>query len=765
MKSGNILDQANKLIFVKDYENGDKLIQQVLQSPEFRDQYLVHLRRIELAEKLGKLDELQETYRSFLKSNPDTILYRVLSIWVEQFKNPGDSSRIVEQLQELLKQYGPHPATFYGIAMCMEVLENWDRALFNYEQCINLDPQWYPGYFGLSQIHYHKNDEEKGDYYFHLYEESAPYNVYGNFETHRKLANEFLESEQFSYARTAIITLSEWWIENKGSCPPEIQVYEYLMLSKISDAQGSLDEAMHFRNQAMVIANRVLSEVHVMEGVLYFIAKAFEEFSEFKQAFLFYKKILSQEIQSPDMVQKIGGQFLSLGEYKLAQDLFLEAYKHHPDNAEIRFCLLVANLKHAGVHVEEYLIGKERMKQLVESPGDKVEMLSLLHSLLAKYKDDPDVHFQMGEIYLNLGNVERASRHFRRMYELDQLSRISALKYASFEMQYGDANHAMNILGHLSKNQFLTRNELTEINWLKSTFYFRTRDFEKAYLHLEKVKAFEPWNVSYLIHEILVLTGMHLKDDVLSSEDSVMKKLARNDEENLDWQEFDHRTSQIEALHFYELVYAREKLHFLYGVGQEVRLEKLVSVASQYNPSRGTHDFLRLLNTNFDSPRIYWALGMLFKETWQLETACMWFEQILLFPGSERSDLGKAYLEIADCFAWRNLQLPKALEYVKLAMELGERGDGRVLTIMAHVLLKMGQVRQAQVYLEDNKLKADPEATYLAGLVQYRNGAHQKANQLWKPLLTHRSESLRFHHIKQEILKYYFEKSPYQGAN
>jgi len=105
------------------------------------------------------------------------------------------------------------------------------------------------------------------------------------------------------------------------------------------------------------------------------------------------------------------------------------------------------------------------------------------------------------------------------------------------------------------------------------------------------------------------------------------------------------------------------------------------------------------------------------------------------------------------------------LEYVKLAMEMGERGDGRALTIMAHILLKTGQVRQAQVYLDDQNLKADAEATYLTGLVHYRNGAHQKANQVWKPLLTQRSDNVRFHHIKQEVLKYYFEKAPYLGVN
>ena len=82
-----------------------------------------------------------------------------------------------------------------------------------------------------------------------------------------------------------------------------------------------------------------------------------------------------------------------------------------------------------------------------------------------------------------------------------------------------------------------------------------------------------------------------------------------------------------------------------------------------------------------------------------------------------------------------------------------------------HSFLKQGQVRQAEVYLEDSKDSKDIEANYLRGLVSYRNGAHRKANMIWKPLLTVRTESLRFHHIKQEIMKYYFERTPYLEAN
>ena len=57
--------------------------------------------------------------------------------------------------QFLLKNIGPHPAIYYGIGFSMELEGNFERALYNYQQCISVDHEWYPGYFGLSQIYYH----------------------------------------------------------------------------------------------------------------------------------------------------------------------------------------------------------------------------------------------------------------------------------------------------------------------------------------------------------------------------------------------------------------------------------------------------------------------------------------------------------------------------------------------------------------------------------------------------------------------------------
>ena len=58
-----------------------------------------------------------------------------------------------------------------------------------------------------------------------------------------------------------------------------------------------------------------LSDEDEPEGVLYFIAKTLEEFSQSERPLSVYKRILSMETSNPELVQKIGSQFLSMGEY------------------------------------------------------------------------------------------------------------------------------------------------------------------------------------------------------------------------------------------------------------------------------------------------------------------------------------------------------------------------------------------------------------------------------------------------------------------
>lgn len=758
------LEQANKLIFVRRYEEAERVLTESLLIPDCANEPLVHLRRIELMSLLGRLPELRDEYLNENRNNQSSFSRLYLAL-VQLFLAPGDLS-VAAELQSIMQEHGASAVLFFALGYASEQIGNMERARTFYDQSIAIEPDWYPSLFGLSQVFYTLGDERKGDQYFHQFELMAPFNVYGNFETHRKLSQEFFKAGRFDDAERAIQMLTNWWVDNKGYAPGEIQVYDNLATANLSAARGLIEEAEERRERARVMSREMIANVATDENVLYFLARVLEEFGEQELAFQAYKQVLNIAGGNAAVVQKVGSHFLGTGAFGAAEELFGHAYRQHPDNAEIRFCLLVARLKNAGVGVEEYLIARERLRYLVDQ-GDRVELLGLLNVLMQKFPDDWDVHFHLADLFARMGHAQKAGQHYARMYELDPLGQSSRLRYANFLMQQGQPDKAMAILELITIHGGQLTESEAEVQWLKSSYYDQKQNWEKSMEMLTPLLDRDPWNISYLIQEIANLTGLKYGNDVVESGAAQwMNRLSNGDEGKVNWQEFAAETRRISDDHAYALAYARRKLQFLYMRGNESALRGVVSSACTYDAAKGARDLMRLLNTNFDNPAVYWGLGLLYKELWQLEVASMWFEHTLQMPGLDNRVRSMVYVDLADSYTWRNANLPKAVEYCRLALDLGERGSGpeeqKIMLVMAHALLRQGQPRQASAFIEQLQMHSDEyELSYLAGLVQYRNGHPRQANEIWKPLLKFRTEHMRDYKIKQEILRYYFEGTPY----
>lgn len=760
------LEDINKYIFVKKYQKSAKLLDELIASQAENLSLLVYLRRIELASKLDEIEALKEQYSLKIKKGglAEDIGALCLALLDQQGElvSPTES---IQRFSDLMEKYGESAAAYYGLGYAFDTLDNYERAIYSYKQSLKLDPDWYPSYFGLSQVSYRNQDQKNGDYFFYMFEKFAPYNLYGNFYTHKKLSEEFVNKKEYEEAESAIKSLSDWWVENKGICPIEIQIYENLMLAEIARKSKDPIKENSCRQNVEYQTMQILDDPEIKEEALYFIAKALEEFSEFSQAFKVYKQILKIAGDKPEMVQKIGNQFLSMGEFKLAKELFDDAYEQNPDVADIRFCRLVTDLKLAQVPVEEYIIEKERTKKIIEQEGDHVELLALLYHLLAKYNKDPEVHGYLGEVYYGLSNAEKAGMHFRRMYELDKQNKLTVLKYASFLIEQGEVEESKKVIENLSFDEHSQTNNFCELSWIKCLQFAKINDFEQAIVYLRKILKFDPWNVSYLAHE--VIWSIKIKyPDRKELIDSVLERLSTTDEDPKEWDDFFKNTKFFLDDHQLDIVYSRNKLFLLYEGSKEKSLRYFVNFACKFDAEKGCQDLLRLLNTNFDSPWIYWGLGVLSKELWQLETASMWFEQVLSLGGVDEEVRNAIYIELADCYVWRNSNLQKGVEYLKVVNELKGEVSQKSLVIMSHAYLKLGLVQKAQFYLE--KLPSEThsfEAKYLSGLLHYRNGSIRKAKSIWKPLLTTKSKSLRTHHIKQELLKFYFNGETYLKAN
>jgi tetratricopeptide (TPR) repeat protein len=759
------LEFANKLIFVKKYEEAERVLRELLTSPIGAEESLIHLRRIELMSLLGRLSDIRSHYQQSIESANDDGLTAICLVLIDMFGQPDKADGHMTRLHEISQADGPSALLYFAMGFAAEQQGSHDRARYFYEQSLALDQQWYPSLFGLSQICYQVGDEARGDQYFHQFELMAPFNVYGNFETHRRLSQEFSQMGRLEDAERAIQALTHWWVDSKGFAPIEIQIYEHLATARISDEKSDAKGAETRRHVARLLTAEMLSDNKADENALYFVARVLTEFGEDGAAFDAYKQVLKVAGNNPAVVQKVGSHFLGSGAFEAAKELFASAYEQHPNNPEIRFCLLVSRLKASGVSVEEYLIGRERIRQLADA-GDRVEFLSLLNALNVRFADDWDVHFHLAELHLKMGHEKKAANHYARMYELDPKGQNATLRYANFLMSHDEPEKAMEVLQKIDGPRGVMTDVDAEIQWLRAVYFDRKQDWASSMDMLQPLLARDPWNITYLIHQIICLTGEKEGESaVRAAQDHWAKKLMNQEDNRVNWVEFAKDTEAYSDQHAYQLSYARSKLQFLYLRGSEHSLRSVVRESCRYDAGHGAKELLRLINTNFDHPSVYWGLGLLYKELWQLEVASMWFELTLSLNSLDDRLRSLVYLDLADSYIWRNVNLPKAVEYIKLALDFAANTghhDRRAMLVMGHALLRQGQVRQAQAYLDQMKeMSSEFEVQYLMGLVQYRNGHAHRANEIWKPLLKFKTEQMRDYRIKQEILRYYFEKTPY----
>ena len=228
-------EDINKFIFVKEYEKAFLMLEDLLSQEDAKKNTLFQLRRVELGLKIRDIEWFRDLYRqSILSDQISEECGRICLALAEMFSNASTGQKLVEEFTRIISEFGESPGAYFGLAFSFESMGNFDRAIFNYKQSLKKDPSWYPSYFGLSQAFYQQDDSENGDHYFHLFEKFAPFNLYGNFETHKRLSDDFLHRSCYKEAEIAIRLLSEWWSENRGFCPTEVKVYEHLMRANIA---------------------------------------------------------------------------------------------------------------------------------------------------------------------------------------------------------------------------------------------------------------------------------------------------------------------------------------------------------------------------------------------------------------------------------------------------------------------------------------------------------------------------------------------------
>lgn len=761
-----LMERANKSIFVKKFEEASKILELITSDGNGKDYLLAHLRRIELSCRLDNIEGLKENYNQKILSHELHEHTGALCLaFVNQQGNLVSTQESFAAFETIIKKWGKTAAACFGLGFCYELLEDYSNALEYYEISVSLDPNWVPSYFGMSQIYYQLNEDLKGDDFFYLFEKSAPFNLYGNFETHKNLAEEFLANERFDDALTSINLLVEWWVENKGFCPIEINVFSLLFSAKILSDKGDSNVSQEQMQDAVTTALKYLRMADLSEDTLNFLSRLFEDFGQLPMAAQMYIALIEHFEMSIDQLCKVIGHYNKSEQHELSLKILESAYQRLPEQSDIRSLITITKLEMKSISADEYMLNKQNIRSLMNRQSDLQEIERLILGLLKTNDEDPDLYGYLGEIYFHLNQYELAQNNFEKMFDLDSSNNTTGLRYAAYLIQAGETEKAGEILSEIESRSHSLYGVQNELYWLKANLFMKKSDFDSALKCLRAILTSDPWNINYISYEIICLTKLkgHGYESYI---DLMLYEFSEDKGSREEWVTFVENTEILKEMNHFEIAYSRSKVQLLYQMGNEQAISEFVECAKSFDPNRAYSDLLKLLNTNFDSPRITWALGFLSNELWQFEVAGMWFQQLLDSKDLSKETLNLVYTSLADCLVWKNTKIGKALELINAVKQsIGNLSDEQLL-IDSHINLKLGNINEAQTSLDlVHGKEYDFESKYLKGLLQYRNGQVTKAKAIWKPLLTVNSDRLRYYQIKQDLLKFYFSKEDYLKAN
>lgn len=738
--SSQQFDLANKLIFARSYEEAARVLDDLLATEEASANLLYHLRRIELAFLVGDDQPLRERYHSATDISP--LVRDISMVFLNQFGELVASESLLRAFDTIQESYGPSAAVCYGMAMALEQMEETERAVALYQESVRLDTNWYPAYFSLSQIYYNAGDERQGDQYFYTFESLAPFNLYGNFETHKNIYIEFLSLGWFAEAESAAVALSEWWQSNRGVVPSEVEVFCLVASAHICKCRGD-SEGYDRRIQAVSEFLRATQAQPVEGDTLYFLAKVLDEFQVLDRVRPDYFGIVS-ECEDQAVVRHTAAQFLGDGNYELARDFSRAALEGHASSTELRFIYQASTLNIEGVDVKSYLSQKDRLEALFGDPGRRMEAFAVLQALYEQFRKDGDVLNMLGDMYYASGDIDTAKLYYERMYAVDSFFPPAIAKYALFLVETQDFLQAQSVLSR-------SRNWSSELVWIKGRCALALEDYQEAGGHFSALVKEDPWNMPAVAGA--VLGQIHESDLNLDVEGLQTLVEARRPEEIGDY--LSTLISECRTRHRHDLAYHVSRLLYIYGSGDANYLTKIVDSALAYDPERGIQDLVLLLNTNFAHPELYYVIATLYKELWRLETAASWF-QLALKNASNQILQTKCNLQLADCGIWQGDNVEKSKQMLLLVGEQSEDLAYHARLALAHAYLKLGALEGASDILEEFRTSDQMEPVYLRGVLAYKKGNIEVAKNIWKPLIKRNAVDTRENVIKKELFRLYF---------
>lgn len=394
-------------------------------------------------------------------------------------RRPAHGPHYIPQKQQAFAE----ALALFSQGLIHEMHKEFDAALANYRQAIELDPDNEELYFRLAMglLHQRRNDDAVA-----IMERLVEWKPEST-KALRWLALIYRAADQPVKSEA---TYDQWIRLAPDDPAPYIQLASlYVRADRDEEALAMLHRALDKVDSPTDLL-RAMADIYIQRSSVSLTED--DEKVNREEAIRVYEQILLAEPDDPFTLNKLGELYIQNEEIDKAISFYEHMGEEYPENLRV----------------------KEKLAESFLAIGEKEKAVAVLETIAEQQPANPRVHFYLGELYQELGDTSSAAESFGKAIEAEPDQPSGYLKLAVLKMTE-DAEGAVAVLleglDRLPEDETLTKT-LAHVYFSQRDYVRATEYFAKALKLIEEEGA-TPVNASFYFNYAVAAQRADMLDD------------------------------------------------------------------------------------------------------------------------------------------------------------------------------------------------------------------------------------------------------------